>query len=387
MLLLGPTAPTKSELATCPEISGPTPPPISWPGCSSATTEVDFEIIGLSCGPDDRSDIRSRIVQAFDQFHDLQGVGDRDAAAVIRRLGIDIAVDLAGHTEHARLGILQYRPSPIQVGYLVYPGTVGADFLDYIVADQTVLPFDQQSFYSEKIVHVPDCYQVNDRKRVVPAGRLSRADAGLPPQGFVFCCFNNNYKIREPVFDVWMRLLKSEPASVLWLLSDNINARDNLRREAAARAVDPVRLIFAERCGQVEHLARHHLADLFLDTPGCNAHTTASDALWMGLPVLTCIGSSFAGRVAASLLKAVGLADLVTRTFDEYEALARKLAREPALLADIRQRLDNNRLKYPLFDTERSARHIERAYEAMLEIHRQGREPQSFSVEPIGRTN
>jgi len=346
-----------------------------------------FEIIGLSCGPNDQSELRARIVEAFGQFHDLQGRDDRDAATVIRDLGLDIVVDLAGYTEYARLGILRHRPAPIQVGYLVYPGTVGADFLDYIVADRTVLPFDQQRFYSEKIVHVPDCYQVNDRKRVVPSGGLSRSDAGLPPHGFVYCCFNNNYKITEPVFDVWMRLLKSEPASVLWLLSDNIGARDNLRRAAVARAVDPARLIFAERCGPVEHLARHHLADLFLDTPGCNAHTTASDALWMGVPVLTCIGSTFAGRVAASLLNAVGLPELVTQTLDAYEALARKLAGEPGLLADVRQRLDHNRLKCPLFDTERSARHIERAYETMLEINNQGRAPESFSVEPIGSAN
>jgi predicted O-linked N-acetylglucosamine transferase (SPINDLY family) len=346
-----------------------------------------FEIIGLSCGPDDHSEVRLRIVKAFDQFHDLQGVGDREAAGLIQNLGIDILVDLAGYTEHARLGILRHRPAPIQVGYLVYPGTIGTDFLDYIITDQTVLPFDQQPFYSEKIIHVPDCYQVNDRKRVAPAGRMSRPDAGLPPQGLVFCCFNNNYKISEPVFDVWMRLLNSEPGSVLWLLSDNTGARDNLRGAAAARAVDPARLIFAERCSQSEHLARHRLADLFLDTPGCNAHTTASDALWMGLPIVTCIGSTFAGRVAASLLHAVGLSDLVTQTLDQYEALVRKLAREPVLLADVRQRLDHNRLTYPLFDTERSARHIERAYETMLEIHREGRGPQRFSVEPVGQTN
>lgn len=342
-----------------------------------------FEIIGLSCGPDDRSDVRARIVNAFDHFHDLQNVSDRDAAALIRRLGIDIVVDLAGHTEHARLGILQYRPAPVQASYLVYPGTVGADFLDYIIADRIVLPLDQQQFYAEKIVHLPDCYQVNDRKRVIAAQPASRADVGLPPEGFVFCCFNNNYKIGQPVFEVWMRLLDRVPVSVLWLLRDNIGARDNLCREAAARGINPARLIFAERASQSAHLARHRLADLFLDTPGCNAHTTASDALWAGLPILTCIGSTFAGRVAASLLHAIGLPDMVTDTLEAYDALALRLAREPKALAEIRQRLEQNRLTYPLFDTERFARHIERAYETMREYQRQGRGPQSFSVAPL----
>jgi protein O-GlcNAc transferase len=342
-----------------------------------------FEIIGLSFGPDDKSELRSRIAKSFDQFHDVRTASDRDAAALMRRLGVDITVDLTGHTDNSRAGILRYRTAPAQVSYLGYPGTMGADFIDYIIADKVLLPFDQQRFYSEKIVHLPDCYQVNDRKRAIAARTLSRPDAGLPQEAFVFCCFNNNYKIGQRVFDIWMRLLKAVPGSVLWLLRDNAGARDTLRREAAARGVDPARLVFAERCSHAAHLARHHLADLFLDTPDCNAGATASDALWAGLPVLTCIGSTLPGRVAASLLHGVGLADMVTGTLDDYAALALKLAREPALLAGIRTRLEQNRLTYPLFDTDRFTRHIERAYETMREHERQGRGPQSFSVEAI----
>lgn len=342
-----------------------------------------FDIVGLSFGGDDKSELRSRIVKSFDQFHDLRGIGDRDAAALVQRLGIDIVVDLGGYTDGGRPGILQYRPAAVQVSYLGYAGTMGVDFIDYIIADEVVLPFDQQPFYAEKIVHLPDCYQVNDRKRTNPPRMLSRSNAGLPQAGFVFCCFNNNYKLGRQAFDIWMRLLHAVPGSVLWLLSDNVGARDNLRREAVARGIDPSRVIFAERCSQEAHLARHHLADLFLDTPGCNAGTTASDALWTGLPVLTCIGSTLMGRVAASLVKAIGLPDMVTGTLEDYEALALKLAREPARLADVRQRLAQNRLTDPLFDTERFARHLERAFETMCDYQRQGRGPQSFSIAPI----
>ena len=239
-----------------------------------------------------------------------QGVGDRDAAACHPRLSVSISwwtwQATPSMPDWGSCDIVRRRS---RSAIWSIPERLELTFWTTSSPIKSVLPFDQQPFYSEKIVHVPDCYQVNDRKRVIPAGRLSRSDAGLPPQGFVFCCFNNNYKISEPVFDVWMRLLNSEPASVLWLLSDNIGARDNLRREAAARGVDPARLIFAERCGQRSILPASAWP-IFLDTPGCNAHTTASDALWMGLPVLTCIGSTFAGRVAASLLNAVGLADL-----------------------------------------------------------------------------
>ena len=343
-----------------------------------------FEVIGISYGKDDGSDIRRRIVESLDQFHDIRDSDDRAAAALIDELGIDIAVDLAGYTESARSGIFRLRPAPIQVNYLGYPGTVGANFIDYIIADKTVVPLEHAPHYAEKIVHLPDCYQVNDRRRAIASSSLTRRDAGLPEDGMVFCCFNNLSKITAPVFDAWMRLLPAVPGSVVWLLGDAAAAEANLRREALARGVDPERLVFAGRLDLADHLARHRLADLFLDTLPYNAHTTASDALWAGLPVLTCVGTAFPGRVAASLLHAIGLPELVTASLDDYEALALKLAGDPALLQSIRSRLDANRLTHPLFDTDRFRRHIEAAYATMLDIARRGEPPRSFSVDPIG---
>ncbi len=342
-----------------------------------------FEIIGLSFGPDDKSALRARIARSFDQFHDVRTVDDRDVAALIRRLGIDIAVDLSGHTDNARPGVLRYRAAPVQVNYLGFAGTMGADFIDYIIADKVVLPLDQQPYYAEKIVHLPDCFLVNDATKAISRTPL-RAEAGLPDKGVVFCCFNNAYKISREVFAVWMRLLGQVDGSVLWLSRLDARACENLRVAARATGIDPGRIVFAPRApAMADHFARQRLADLFLDTPGYNAHTTASDALWAGLPVLTCIGTTFAGRVAASLLQSVGLSELVTETLDDYEALALELARRPAVLAGIRQRLAQNRLTHPLFDTARFTRHLERAYETMLENARQGRGPQSFSVEPV----
>ena len=304
-----------------------------------------FEVIGVSFGPDDRSDMRSRLVAAFDQFIDVRTKSDQEVARLLNDLRIDIAVDLNGHTQGARSGILAFRPAPIQVSYLGFPGTTGADFIDYIIADAIVLPFDEQPYYTENIVHLPDCYQVNDRKRTIASRTPTREELGLPAQGFVFCCFNNNWKITPAVFDVWMRLLKAVEGSVLWLFRDNRDAETNLRKEAAARGIDPTRLVFADRLPLDDHLARHRLADLFLDTLPYNAHTTASDALWAGLPVLTCRGKTFAGRVAASLLTAVGLPELLTDSLEEYEALALRLATDPLLRSGLRERLRKNRLK------------------------------------------
>ena len=343
-----------------------------------------FEIVGLSFGPDDKSELRSRIAKSFDRFHDVRTASDRDAAALMRRLGVDIAVDLSGHTDNSRLGILRYRAAPVQVNYLGYAGTTGADFIDYIIADKVVLPFEHQPHYSEKIVHLPDCFLVNDATKAISPNIPSRAQAGLPESGFVFCCFNNAYKISAEIVCLWMRLLTKVDGSVLWLSQLDARACDNLRAAARGAGVDPGRIVFAQRKpAMADHFARQRLADLFVDTPGYNAHTTASDALWAGLPVLTCIGTTFPGRVAASLLQSVGLPDMVTRTLDDYESLALKLAREPILLAEIRQRLEQNRLTYPLFNTDRFARHIEQAYVTMHENQRQGREPASFRVDPI----
>jgi protein O-GlcNAc transferase len=340
-----------------------------------------FETIALSLHPDDGSQVRKRLESAFDQFHDVSLRSDDEIVHLIRNLEIDIAVDLNGFTQGARLQVLARRPAPIQVNYLGYPGTVGADFVDYIIADRIVIPPDKRGFYSEKVVCLPHTYQANDNKRVMSAVVPSRVQAGLPDDGFIFCSFNNTFKINPPIFDVWMQLLRQVEGSVLWLLEANADVTGNLRAEAERRSVASSRLVFAPRVAQEDHLARQQLADLFLDTLPYNAHTTASDALWVGLPVLTCLGCTFAGRVAGSLLHAVGLPELVTHSFDEYEALALRLARNPGLLASVKSKLARNRATSPLFNTGLFARHMEAAYTTMWERYRRGEAPVSFDVE------
>jgi protein O-GlcNAc transferase len=341
-----------------------------------------FEIMGISYAPDDGSEIRARLGKAFDRFYDASVKSDQEVTRLLRDLQVDIAIDLNGHTQGNRLGILAPHPAPVQVSYLGYPGTTGADFLDYVIADPTILPFDQQRWYSEKIVHLPDCYLVYDSKRCpVTAAAPTRGEAGLPHDRFVFCCFNQSYKITAPIFDVWMRLLGANGGSVLWLSHANDAASANLRREAQARGIDPNRLIFAARLPRFEdHLARHGLADLFLDTLPYNAHTTAGDALSMGVPLVTCQGTTFAGRVASSLLHAVGLPELITGSLGEYEALALRLAADGAFLRGLRDRLEQNRSTCPLFDMDRFRRHIESAYITMWEIQQRG-SPRSFRVD------
>jgi protein O-GlcNAc transferase len=341
-----------------------------------------FETIALSIGHNDNSPTRCRMEAAFDQFHDVRQRSDDEIAELIRSSNIDIAVDLNGLTQGARANVLACRPAPIQVNYLGYPGTMGADYIDYIIADRIVIPPEQQRFYSEKVVYLPHCYQVNDDKREIGDAIRSRSQAGLPETGFIFCSFNNSFKITPPVFDIWMRLLRAVDGSVLWLLEGSAGVPDNLRREAQARCVSPDRLIFAPRVDLGQHLARHRVADLFLDTVPYNAHTTASDALWAGLPVVTCVGSTFAGRVAASLLTAIGLPELITRSMDEYEALASQLACEPHRLAQIQMKLASHRDTYPLFDTRRFARDLEAAYVSMWERHQLGAAPIGIAVEP-----
>jgi predicted O-linked N-acetylglucosamine transferase (SPINDLY family) len=344
----------------------------------------DFEIIALSTGHDDKSPTRQRMERAFDAYHDLYGRSDQQVAEFICDLEVDILVDLNGHTLGARPKVLARRPAPIQVNYLGYPGTIGAPFIDYIIADRTVIPADQRRFYSENVVYLPDTYQANDDKREIAEVVPSLAQAGLPGDGFVFCSFNNSYKINPSIFDVWMRLLREVDGSVLWLAAENASAMANLRREAQARGVSSDRLIFALRTQHyADHLARLRLADLFLDTLPYNAHTSASDALWAGLPVVTCLGATFAGRVAGSLLRAIGLPELVAHSLEEYEALALKLARDADLLATVNAKLAANRRRAPLFDTARFARHIEAAYKIMWERHRRGEPPDAFAVEPI----
>lgn len=344
---------------------------------------ASFEVTAISYGPDDGSPMRERLRRAFDRFVDVRTMSDASAAARMRELEIDIAVDLKGHTAHSRLAILAHRPAPVQATYLGFPGTLGANFIDYMLADRVVLPPEEERCYTERVVWLPHCYQVNDSARVISAAPMSRAQAGLPEDGFVFCAFNSTYKITAAMFEVWMRLLAAVPGSRLWLMDPGeAVAKRNLERSALARGIEQARLCFAPRLGHAEHLARHRFADLFLDTLPVNAHTTASDALWAGLPVVTCLGTTFAGRVAASLLRAVGLPELVTGRLADYEALALQLAREPGRLAGLRERLARNRLAHPLFDTDLFRQHIEAAYLEMWQRFQRGEAPRSFSVAP-----
>jgi predicted O-linked N-acetylglucosamine transferase (SPINDLY family) len=343
-----------------------------------------FEVIGISYGPDDAGDLRKRLVAAFDQFHDVRQEKDDDIARLMRRLEIDVAVDLTGLTALGRIGIFGRRPAAVQVGWLGYPATTGTDAIDYIVGDKVALPFALQPFFSEKIVHLPESYFLRDTTQAIPGASPDRVAAGLPPQGFVFCCFSQCYKFTPGVFDVWMRLLRQIDRSVLWLAMAHPPAIANLRREAAARGVDPARLVFAPQVDLPEHLARHRHADLFLDTVPYNALTTAMDALWTGVPVLTTLGRTFIGRGAASALNTIGLPELIMRNLGDYEALALQFARDPVRLTAIREKLLRNRARTPLFDTDRFRRHIEAAYLAMCEQSRRGEPPRSFVVPPSG---
>jgi protein O-GlcNAc transferase len=340
-----------------------------------------FEVIGISFGPDDGSEARARAVGAFDSFHDVRSMTDSAAAEFVRGLGVGIAVDLNGHTAGARLGMLARRPAPIQVQYLGYLGTMGAEFIDYVIADEIALPHDQQPFYTEKIVHLPECFQISDSVRPAPSHVPGRAGLGLPETGFVFCCFNNTYKITSAVFDRWMRLLHAVDGSVFWLYGANAPAMANLRREAQSRGVDPGRLVFAPAVPLAQYRARLTRADLFLDTLPYNAGATANDALAAGLPLVTCAGRGFAGRMGASLLNAVGLSELITTDLDAYRALALKLATDRPLLESIRCKLVQNIGTSPLLDVARTCRDIEAAYAMMWEIYLRGETPRSFRVE------
>lgn len=339
-----------------------------------------FELIAFSFGPEDQSEMRQRLSAAFDKFIDVRNASDREVATLARKFEVDIAVDLKGFTTDSRTGVFALRAAPVQVSYLGYPGTMGADYIDYLIADRVLIPAASQKYFAEKIAYLPNSYQVNDRRRRIAEKILTRAELGLPADAFVFCCFNNNYKITPAVFECWMRLLKQVEGSVLWLFEDNASAASNLRKEAQARGLNPERLVFARRMALPEHLARHRLADLFLDTLPCNAHTTASDALWAGLPVLTQIGETFAGRVAASLLTAIGLPELITSTPQAYEDLAIELATNSEKLAAIKRKLADNRLTTPLFDTKLFAKHIEAAYTTMHERCRAGLPPDHIYV-------
>jgi len=325
-----------------------------------------FELIGFSFGADDQSEMRQRIINSFDQFLDVREKSDKEVALAAREIGIDIAIDLTGLTADARTDIFAYRAAPIQINYLGYPGTTGAEYMDYILADKTIIPEGAQQYYTEKVLYLPNCYQPNDKQREISPTIFNRADLGLPNDSFVFCSFNNNYKITPDSFSGWMRILNQVEGSVLWLFEDTLEATQNLIKEAKERGVDSSRLVFAKRLPLSEHLARHRLADLFLDTLPYSAHTTACDAVWAGLPVLTQAGQSFAGRVAASLLNAIDLPELITNSKDEYESRAIELALNPNKLKAIKMKLLKNRDTSALFNTELFTKNIEDLYLSIL---------------------
>jgi protein O-GlcNAc transferase len=343
---------------------------------------TQFETTAISFEAHVPSEMLARVKGAFDRFVDVGSKSDRDVGRLIRDFEIDIAVDLMGYTRKARPSLLAFRPSPIQVNYLGYPGSMGASFIDYIIADRFVVPDRQRDFYSEKIIYLPETFQANDLKRDLPKDVLSRAEVGLPENAFVFCSFNNSYKITPACFDIWMRLLNQVEGSVIWLLGGDSDLERNLRVEAENRGVDSTRLIFCARTTYANYLARYRLADLFLDTFPFNGGATASDALWAGLPVVTCSGETFASRMAGSLLCAVGLPELVTTSVSEYENLARQLARDPVRLTAIKPTLARNRDSYPLFDTARFTRHLESAYATIHDRLQRGLPPATFAVEP-----
>ena len=339
-----------------------------------------FETTAISWGPGDESETRARIRKSMDRFADVRTQSDANIAEIVRELEIDIAVDLMGFTQSSRTSIFARRPAPIQVNYFGYLGTMGAEYIDYIIADRIALPESQRVFYSEKVAYLPNSFLVGDRGRGAADSACTRAEAGLPHEGFVFCCFNNNYKITPDVFEIWMWILKQVEGSVLWLVGGVPTMEHNLRSEAAARGVDAERLVFAQRLPLPEYQARLGLADLFLDTLPYNAGAAAGDALWAGLPVLTRSGDTLTGRTAASLLNAVDLPELITETPQQYEAMAITLATQPARLAEVKQKLEMNLPVAPLFDTKLFTRHIEAAYIAMHERHQSGLPPAHIRV-------
>jgi protein O-GlcNAc transferase len=349
-------------------------------GLFALHNQQKFEIFAYSYGPDQNDDIRGRLADTVDQFRDVRDMDDESVAKLAREDGIDIAVDLKGLTGNNRLAIFAYRPVPIQIHYLGYPGTTGAPFIDYLIADDAIIPETECRHYSEKIITMPHSYQVNDDKREISDRIMTREEFHLPANGLVFCCFNNNYKITPTEFDIWMRLLNKTPGSVLWLLKGNPWAAENLLNEAAVREISAERVIFADRVPMAEHLARHRLADLFLDTFKVNAHTTMSDALWAGLPAVTKLGQGFPARVGASLLKAVGMPELITHTAEEYESLIYDLATNPEKLSSLKSKLETNRTTMPLFNTALFTRNLEEAYMQAYQTYIDGHPPKGIQI-------
>lgn len=349
-------------------------------GMLEAHDRSRFMIHAFSTAPVKDDKYRNRISKACEIFVNAQGMGSEELSQKIRNAEIDILVDLNGHTTGSRTDIFAARSAPVQVAHLGYPGTMGADYIDYLVADRHVVPKSAEAAYTEKIVCLPNSYQPNDMKRVISDAPVSRTDFGLPAEGFVFCCFNNNFKVTPDIFAVWMRLLKAVSGSVLWLYCDNRPAEENLKREAERHGILASRLVFAKKLPLEEYRAQYGLADLFVDTLYYNAHTIGSDALWAGLPLIACTGDNFAGRVATSLLHAVGLPELVADSLESYEKLALELATNPEKLQSIKSRLAENRANCPLFDTIRYTHDIEAAYTQMWERSQKGKPPQSFEI-------
>ena len=344
----------------------------------------DYEFVAFSYGPYSEDVMRKRVSAAFTEFYDVKDWTDRQVAEYSRSIQIDIAVDLTGYTKNGRTGIFALRAAPVQVSFLGYAGTLGVPYMDYVIADQTVVPVNNQRFFSEKIVYLPDTYLPNDSKKIISDQHPSRTELGLPETAFVFCCFNNNYKIQPAMFASWMHILDKVPNSVLWLCSDHHDTVSNLKMAAEVHGIRVERLIFCKRTASLaDHLARHRAADLFLDTLPFNAHTTASDALWAGLPVLTCIGQTFVSRVAASLLRAVGLPELIAHSCEDYEALAINFALNPTTLQEIRRRLDKNRLTMPLFDTGQFTKHLEEAFSQMYSRYQADLAPDHLHIDYV----
>lgn len=349
-------------------------------GLFSAHDRAAVRVAALSLGPDDNSAYRRAVREGSDLFLDLAALDNGAAAAAIAEAGIDILVDINVHTRGNRLSLTALRPAPLAVNWLGLPGTSGASFIDWAIVDRIVAPPGAEAGFSESLLVLPHCYQPNDRTQPIAPDAPDRVECGLPEGAFVFCCFNQAYKIEPVMFGRWMRILDRVPGSVLWLLGESRAVEDNLRREAQARGIDPARLVFASRLPKPRHLARHRHADLGLDTLFYNAHTTASDALWAGLPLLTAPGPTFAARVGASLLTALVLTDLICPDLDAYEEKAVALATDPAALAAVRERLAAARLTQPLFDTERFARDLERGFALIWEAARAGHRPRRLEV-------
>ncbi len=339
-----------------------------------------FQVTAFSFGPDDASANRKAIMEACDDFYEIRNLDTRAAATFIQNKDVDILVDLKGFTLPHRMEISALRPAPVQVSYLGFPGTSGADFFDYILTDRTVTPLGAEKFYSEKFVHLPVSYHITDDRQKVAAGALSRIDEGLPPDAFVLAGFNRPFKIDREMFATWMRLLKILPDAVLWLLATDPLTAANLRAAAASHGIKPERIIFAKRRKKAEHLERLALADLALDTRIYNGHTTTIDALWVGLPVITILGDHFASRASASLLEALEMPELITRSFKEYQMLIADLARDRGRLAGLRGALREKCKTQPLFNTEKSVRNIERAYLDIWQRYSDGNEPISFDL-------